>query len=91
MTDRSLALVTGASSGIGFELARQFADNGFDLIINAEDAGLAAAAQQLRGAGATVHEVQADLRDEHGVNAVWSAVSAAGRPLAAAALNVGVG
>jgi uncharacterized protein len=45
MTDRSLALVTGASSGIGFELARQFADNGFDLIVNAEDAGLAAAAQ----------------------------------------------
>ena len=49
MTDRPLALVTGASSGIGFELARQFADNGFDLIVNAEDAGLAAAAQQLRG------------------------------------------
>ena len=91
MTDRPLALVTGASSGIGFELARQFADNGFDLIVNAEDAGLAAAAQQLRSAGATVHEVQADLRDEHGVNAVWSAVSATGRPLAAAALNAGVG
>ena len=91
MTDRPLALVTGASSGIGFELARQFADNGFDLIVNAEDAGLAAAAQQLRGAGATVHEVQADLRNEHGVNAVWSAVSATGRPLAAAALNAGVG
>ena len=47
MTDRSLALVTGASDGIGFELARQFADHGFDLIVNAEDAGLSAAAQQL--------------------------------------------
>jgi short-subunit dehydrogenase len=91
MTDRTLALVTGASSGIGLELARQFADHGFDLIVNAEDAGLSAAAEQLRSTGATVHEVQADLRDEHGVNAVWSAVSATGRPLAAAALNAGVG
>ena len=91
MTDRSLALVTGASSGIGFELARQFADHGFDLIVNAEDAGLAAAAQQLRGSGAEVQEVQADLRSPDGVRAVWAAVEATGRPLAAAALNAGVG
>ena len=70
MTDRSLALVTGASSGIGFELARQFADHGFDLIVNAEDAGLSAAAQQLRGSGARVQEVQADLRSPDGVRAV---------------------
>ena len=91
MTDRSLALVTGASSGIGFELARQFADHGFDLIVNAEDAGLSAAAQQLRGSGARVQEVQADLRSPDGVRAVWAAVEATGRPLAVAALNAGVG
>src|SRR5215217_7358362 len=34
---RELALVTGASSGIGLELARQFAEHGYDLIINADD------------------------------------------------------
>ena len=92
MTDsRPLALVTGASSGIGFELAKQFAENGFDLVVNAEDVELAAAAQQLRGSGATVQEVQADLRTAEGVRVVWAAVSVAGRPLAAAALNAGVG
>lgn len=92
MTDsRPLALVTGASSGIGLELARQFADHGFDLIVNAEDAGLAPAAQQLRSSGATVQEVQADLRTADGVNAVWAAVGATGRALDAAALNAGVG
>ena len=93
MTDsRPLALVTGASSGVGYELARQFAENGFDVVVNAEDARLASAAQQLRGAtGATVQEVQADLRTAEGVQAVWAAVGATGRPLAAAALNAGVG
>jgi short-subunit dehydrogenase len=92
MTDsRPLALVTGASSGIGYELARQFAENGFDLVVNAEDPRLAAAAQQLRAGGATVQEVQADLRTADGVHAVWAAVGATGRPLAAAALNAGVG
>src|SRR5918911_4993961 len=89
--ERPLALVTGASSGIGYELARQFAENGFDLVVNAENLELTQAAQELRGAGATVQEVQADLRTAAGVNAVWAAVGATGRPLAAAALNAGVG
>jgi short-subunit dehydrogenase len=88
---RPLALVTGASSGIGLELARQFAQNGFDLVVNAEDAGLAPAAQELRATGATVTEVRSDLRTAEGVDTVWATVATAGRPLAAVALNAGVG
>ncbi|RFU18869.1 SDR family NAD(P)-dependent oxidoreductase [Geodermatophilus marinus] len=92
MTDqRPLALVTGASSGIGLELARQFAGAGFDLVLNAEDDELTAAADALRVGGTTVTPVRADLRAIAGVEAVWSAVQATGRPLAAAALNAGVG
>ncbi len=88
---RPLALVTGASSGIGLELARQFAEHGFDLVVNAEDAELTTAAEQLREAGTTVQAVQADLRSRTGIDALWAAVQATGRPLAAAALNAGVG
>src|SRR3712207_6767282 len=88
---RPLALVTGASSGIGLELARQFAEHGFDLVVNAEDAELTTAAGRLRAAGSTVQTVRADLRTAAGVDALWDAVQATGRPLAAAALNAGVG
>ena len=44
---RPLALVTGASSGIGLELAKQFAQNGFDLVVVAEDDELEPAAAEL--------------------------------------------
>jgi uncharacterized protein len=50
-TGRPLVLVTGASTGIGLELARVFADGGFDLIITAEDDRLAAAEASLGGNG----------------------------------------
>ena len=88
---RPLALVTGASRGIGLELARQFAGAGFDLVVNAEDPELAAAAAELRAAGGRVDAVQADLRTVAGVEQLWAAVQHQGRPLDAAALNAGIG
>jgi len=88
---KQMAVVTGASSGIGFELARQFAENGFDLLVTAEDAGLAPAAETLRRTGAHVDEVRVDLRTRDGVESLYAAISATGRPVAAVALNAGVG
>ena len=81
-----LALVTGASSGIGRELAKLFAKDGYDLVLAAEDAGIHAVAAEL-GAQA----VQADLSTGAGVQTLIDALGAGGRPLAAAALNAGVG
>lgn len=86
-----LALVTGASSGIGRELAQQFAQHDFDLVLCAEDAGLEAVAAELRASGADVRTVQADLSTYEGVEQLYAAVSADGRPLGVAALNAGVG
>jgi short-subunit dehydrogenase len=90
-TSRPLALVTGASSGIGLELARQFAENGFDLFITSEDDGLAATVGPLEALGASVHAFRADLRTAEGVDALVAAVRAAGRTPEAVALNAGVG
>jgi short-subunit dehydrogenase len=88
---RPLALVTGASSGIGHELAKIFAANGFDLIITAEDDELRVAEADVRAHGAEVEAVQVDLTRDGSVDELWARVEAHGRPLAAAALNAGVG
>lgn len=73
-----LALVTGASSGIGLELARQFVEHGFDVILNAEDDELAQAEASLAGSGAEVRAVKADLATAEGVERLWAAVTAGG-------------
>jgi short-subunit dehydrogenase len=88
---RELAVVTGASSGIGRELARQFALNHFDLVIAAEDAELSEAADELRASGAEVDAVQVDLTTDEGVDELYEHISGAGRPVAALALNAGRG
>jgi hypothetical protein len=79
------------SSGIGLELARQFAAHGFDLVITGSGNRVDDAAASLRQAGATVVPVRSDLATYDGVEAVWEAVQDTGRPLAAAALNAGIG
>jgi short-subunit dehydrogenase len=91
-TGRQFAVVTGASSGIGYELARQFAQNGFDLLITAEDEGLAQAADNLRRDGQIeVIDVRADLAQYDGVEHLYAAIQATGRPVDAIALNAGRG
>jgi uncharacterized protein len=88
---RPLAVVTGASSGIGLELARQFVANGFDLIVAAEDGEIDEAARALDGHGASVEAVQVDLATPEGVEQLHARIAAAGRPVDAVALNAGVG
>jgi short-subunit dehydrogenase len=65
---RKLAVVTGASTGIGLELARECAKSGFDLIIAANEPEIENAADQLRKEGVNVEAVQVDLAMQEGVD-----------------------
>ena len=75
-SEHGLAVVTGASSGIGFELARQFAEHEFDLVIAADDEGIVGAADELRDLRVQVEPVQADLTRAEEVERLWDRVRA---------------
>ncbi len=88
---RHLAVVTGASNGIGLELARQFSANGFDVILAADrDLGVAGEAVRAEG-GAVIQALEADLSTQAGVDSLYQAVKSSGRPVAALAANAGIG
>lgn len=91
MTTRPLAVVTGASSGIGRELGKQFAEHGFDLLVAAQSGMIEEAAREFEGRGARVQAVRADLATYDGVEALYRAIRADSRPVEAIALNAGVG
>jgi len=86
---RPLAIVTGASSGIGLELAAICAEEGFDLLVAADRQEIHAAAERFRGLGAATDVVEADLATIEGVDRLWSA--AKGRSVDALIANAGHG
>ncbi|WP_199431084.1 SDR family NAD(P)-dependent oxidoreductase [Qaidamihabitans albus] len=90
-TTRPLAVVTGASSGIGRELAKQFALHDFDVLISAEDDELDDARREIDSYGVTVDAVRADLAKQEGVEELAERVITTDRPVAALAINAGVG
>lgn len=88
---RPLAIVTGASTGIGYELAKCCAENGFDLVIAADEARISDAAGDLRQLGAEVEAVEADLATMEGVDKLYRAAQALNRPVEALLANAGRG
>src|SRR5919199_959056 len=86
---RPLAIVTGASAGIGYELAKCCAEQGFDLLIAADQSAINDAAQEFRALGAAVEAIQADLATLEGVDKLYAATK--GRPVEALLANAGHG
>jgi short-subunit dehydrogenase len=92
MVDTKLALITGASSGIGLELARLFAGDGYDLVVAADEAEITDTALELTAAtGVDVRPVQVDLRNAVDVARLYDTATSGGRALDAVALNAGRG
>jgi short-subunit dehydrogenase len=72
---RKFAVITGASTGIGLELARQCAKNNFDLLIAANELEINRAADELRREGGNVDAVQCDLATLAGVDQLYAKIS----------------
>jgi short-subunit dehydrogenase len=88
---RELAIVTGASTGIGFELARLAVENGFDLLIAADEPAINEAKQRLARPGVYVEAVEADLSTREGVEKLYDAAEKSGREIGALLANAGRG
>lgn len=88
MADK-FAIITGASTGIGFELAHLAAKDGYDLLIVADETLIVAAANDLRARGATVDAIEADLSTIEGVDSVLAATN--GRRVDLLCANAGRG
>jgi uncharacterized protein len=86
---RPVAIVTGASTGIGYELAKCCAQNGFDLLVAADEPAINDAARAFRELGVTVDAVEADLATIDGVDKLYAA--ARGRRVEALLANAGRG
>jgi uncharacterized protein len=88
-SEGKFAIVTGASTGIGLELARCCTREGFDLLIAANEPEIETAASDLRTLGGKIEAVQADLATVDGVDKLYAA--AEGRQVDALLANAGVG
>ena len=86
-----LAVITGASSGIGFELAKIAAQEGYDLIIAADEPQISDAADELRASGVSVESVRTDLATTEGVKALVESVQGHRSQLVLLMANAGVG
>lgn len=88
---RKLAVVTGAATEVGLELARLCAQLGFDLIIAAEDAEVHDAAQELGLMGVTCRAVQCDLASSSGFASLMAVIASGERPVDFLFANTGGG
>src|SRR5213596_2226381 len=86
---KPFAIVTGASSGIGYELAAICAQEGFNLLVAADRPEIHTAAQTFRSLVAETDVVEVDLATLEGVDKLWAA--AAGRQVDALLANAGHG
>jgi uncharacterized protein len=88
---RGVAVVTGASTGIGRALARQFVSHGFEVLIASDEPAIQEAADELIAVGGLVTAMQVDLGSPAGVDALHARARDLDGPVTAAALNAGIG
>lgn len=85
----TLAVIAGASTGIGLELARCAVADGCEVILCADEAQIHDVAAELQAAGAKATAVQADLGTTEGVDTLFAQIG--GRRIAYMMANAGRG
>jgi short-subunit dehydrogenase len=86
------ALITGASVGIGYELAKQFARGGYDVLLAARnEERLAAVAEEIRGLGVRAEYFVTDLAQREAPLVLYAQVRNRGRPVDVLVNNAGFG
>ena len=88
---RKFAVITGASSGIGYHLASVFAENGYDLLVNSGSEKIDVAAKDFETLKVNVDVVEADLTSYDGVEQLWAAIESTNKAVDAIAINAGIG
>ncbi len=92
MAGKGLALVTGASNGIGYHMAQQLAEDGYDLVIAGKEQDLTAKAEaDFKALGVQVSSYAGDLSRYEACTDLWRKVEQTGRTLDVACLNAGLG
>ena len=74
MSTKGFAVVTGASSGIGYQLARIAVEDGYDLLVCADEPQIEEAAEKLRRLGGIIEALQTDLATADGTTALWDRI-----------------
>ncbi|RKD75146.1 short-subunit dehydrogenase [Sinobaca qinghaiensis] len=88
--ERPFVMITGASSGLGLELAKLFAQDGYDIAISGSSERIFEAETTIKSYGVQAYPLQADASTYEGVEAFWQFVKNKNKKLDAAVLNVGV-
>ncbi|WP_186365452.1 SDR family NAD(P)-dependent oxidoreductase [Salinicoccus cyprini] len=90
MTENKFVMITGSTSGIGFELAKLFAKDKYDVAMSGSSEKIYESAKEIEKMGVEAYPLQADASTYEGVEDFWKFVEAKNRKLDAAVLNVGV-
>lgn len=88
---RKFAVITGGSTGIGRKLAEEFASHKYDLLLCSNEVEIVEVAHEIEAGGVTAEPVRADLATSKGVETLYAAIQAMGRPVDALVMNAGVG